>query len=132
MKPVTPNPVLPLEPDSLQYRSRLHDFLREHAVAINQAAEQRIFLPVAITTTYSAGENDHVILAAPAAPFTITLPAASTMIYKRVVVKRSNNTTHTITIQSSSGNIDGAASTTLTTAYQAKEFYSDGAAYWSI
>ncbi len=132
MRRVADVPTLPTADQEAAYRMRLHDYLREHAVAINQAADQRIFQPVAITTTYSAGENDHVILAAPSAPFTITLPAASQMIYKRVVVKRSNNTTHTITIQSSSGNIDGAASTTLTTAYQAKEFYSDGSAYWSI
>ncbi len=131
MKRVDSVPVLPLDGDAM-YRLRLHDFLREHATAINQAADQRIFLSVAVTGAYSAGDNDHVILVAPSAPCTITLPAASTMINKRVVVKRSNSTTHTITVQSSSGNIDGAASTTLTTAYQAKEFYSDGAAYWSI
>lgn len=132
MRRVSDTPTLPADDQQMAYRLRLHDYLREHAVAINQAADQRIFQSVAATGAYSAGENDHVILVAPSAPCTITLPAASQMIYKRVVVKRSNNTTHTITIQSSSGNIDGAASTTLTTAYQTKEFYSDGSAYWSI
>ena len=37
------------------------------------------------------------------------------------------STTHVVTIQSTSGNIDDAASVTLTTAYQPREFFSDGA-----
>jgi hypothetical protein len=45
---------------------------------------------------------------------------------KRIIIKRNNNTTHTITVQSTSGTIDGAASVTMTTAWQIKELYSDG------
>ena len=78
MNRVTPAPTLPQDDQKMAYRLRLHDYLREHAVAINQAAEQRLFLPAAVTGAYSAGENDHVILIAPSAPCTITLPAAST------------------------------------------------------
>ena len=82
---------------------------------------------MSITGAYTSGENDHVILVAPSGTCTITIPAASVMRNKRIVVKRTNNTTHTITVQSTSGNIDDAATSTLTTAHQAREFFSDGA-----
>jgi hypothetical protein len=129
---VTPLPTLPDDAQAQAYRLRLHDFLREFATALNQAADQRLWLNASASGAYSSGENDHVVLVTPSAPCTITIPAVDRMIYKRVVVKRANNTTHTITVQSANGNIDGAASTTLTTAYQAKEFYSDGANWWSL
>ena len=126
MKRVTPQPILPREMGD-NWRLEVLRLLREYSDAINQAADHRLSEFVAITTTYTAGENDHVILCAPSAPFTLTIPAASVMRNKRVVVKRTNNTTHVVTIQSTSGNIDDAASVTLTTAYQPREFFSDGA-----
>ena len=126
MKRVTPQPILPREMGE-NWRLEVLRLLREYSDAINQAADHRLSEFVSITTTYTAGENDHVILCAPSAPFILTIPAASVMRNKRIVVKRTNNTTHTITVQSTSGNIDDAATSTLTTAHQAREFFSDGA-----
>ncbi len=126
MKRVTPQPILPREMGE-NWQGALLRLLREYSDAINQAADHRLSEFVSITGAYTAGENDHVILCAPAAPFTLTIPAASVMRNKRIVVKRTNNTTHTITVQSTSGNIDDASTSTLTTAHQAREFFSDGA-----
>lgn len=131
MKRVTPYPVLPLE-RTQAWDGALLRLLREYSEAINQAADHRLSEFVSISAAYTAGENDHVILCVPAGIFTVTIPAASVMRNKRVVIKRANNTTHVITIQSTSGNIDEAASTTLTAAYEAKELFSDGAGWWTI
>lgn len=127
MKSVARYPVLP--PGTTK---ALQDVLYEHAQALVDASDGRLQNVVSITGNYTASENDHVILAAPSGVMAITLPSASSMREKRVVVKRSNGTTHTITVSSSSGNIDGAASVTLTTAYQVREFISDGSAWHLI
>ena len=126
MKRVTPQPILPRDMGE-NWRLEVLRLLREYSDAINQAADHRLSEFVSITGAYTSGENDHVILCAPSAPFILTIPAASVMRNKRVVVKRTNNTTHVVTIQSTSGNIDDAASVTLTTAYQPRELFSDGA-----
>ncbi len=106
--------------------------LREFAEAINQAAAGDLYPFVQATGSYSAGPSDSVIYIAPSGTCQITLPAASEVKGRMYYVKRSNNTTHTVTIAATGGNIDGAASTTLTTAYQVKRFASDGANYWSM
>lgn len=130
MDKVLADPKLPETPQAGWLR--LYDHLRKFATSINQAADGRLWLSVPITTTYSSGENDHVILCSPGAIFTLTLPDVKDMKGKRVVVKRANNTTHTITVGTTAGNIDGAATVTLTTAYQSREFYSDGVNYHLI
>lgn len=106
--------------------------LRQYADSINQASRGELWPSVSVSTTYSAGPSDLVIYVVPAGAFTVTLPAASATKDRMIYVKRANNTTHTITIRASSGNIDAAASTTLTSAYQVKSFHSDGANYWSM
>ncbi len=130
MNKVLSDPKLPDDPKQLVLR--ITDYLRAFATSINQAADGRLWLSTSVSTTYSSGENDHVILVVPTGIFTVTLPTAQTMKNKRVVVKRANNTTHIITIATSAGNIDGAASVTLTTAYQSREFFSDGSNFWEI
>ena len=106
--------------------------LREYSEAINQAAAGELVPFVDVSTTYSAGPSDLLIYVSPSAPFTVTLPAPSATKNRVLTVKRKNSTTHTITVSPASGQIDGGASTTLTTAYQAKSFHSDGSNYWSI
>jgi len=125
MKRVTPQPILPAKVDA-GWHAGLLRLLREYSDSINQAADLRLWEFVNITAAYTAGVNDHVILMKPAGTFTLTIPAASVMRNKRIIIKRNNNTTHTITVQSTSGTIDGAASVTMTTAWQIKELYSDG------
>lgn len=127
-----PTPVLPDVRDSVNFLAKLLDLLRKYATALNNLIDGRQLQFVSVTTTYPATENDHVILVAPAAPFTITLPAASAMIGKQVIIKRTNTTTHTITLTPVSGLIETAASATLTTSLQRRAYYSDGVAYWEI
>jgi hypothetical protein len=50
---------------------------------------------------------------------------------KRITIQRGDSNTGTITIAPASGNINGGASVTLTTAYQRREIVSDGVDYWS-
>lgn len=104
----------------------LVEYLRQIFSALNQAADGRLREFVDVTGTYTAGENDHVVQVAPSGTCTVTLPAPSGMRNKTVTVKRTNGTAHTITVQSASGNIDGSASVTLTSAWQVRHFYSDG------
>ena len=127
MRRVTPQPIF-----GKDLSASVLELCREYSVALNQLSEHRFSEFVSVTGTYTAGQNDHVIECAPSGTMTVTLPAASTMRNKRIVVKRTNNTTHVITIQSSSGNIDGAASVTLTTAHQSRELFSDGANWWLL
>ena len=131
MKRVTPQPILPREMGD-NWRLEVLRLLREYSDAINQAADHRLSEFVSITGAYTSGENDHVILCSPGAIFTLTLPDVKNMKGKRVVVKRANNTTHIITIGTTAGNIDGAVTVTLTTAYQSREFFSDGVDYHLI
>ncbi|MGL4559843.1 MAG: hypothetical protein ACRCV5_20290 [Afipia sp.] len=121
MRTVTPNPAAV----DLQ-------LVRQMCEAINQAALGILQPSVAVTGTYTAGLGDLVVLIAPSGTCTITLPAASQTTGSIRRVKRSNNTTHVVTIQAAAGNIDGAASTSLTTAYQSRAFYSDGSNYWLV
>ncbi len=127
MRRVTPQPII-----GNDLSASLLDRFREYSVSLNQCADHRLSEFVSVTGTYTAGQNDHVIECAPSGAMTVTLPAASVMRNKRIVIKRTNNTTHTVTIQSSSGNIDGAASVTLTTAHQSREVFSDGANWWLL
>lgn len=112
---------------------QLLDILREFAQAINDAADGRLWPASAyVTASYTAAETDLYIPVKPAAPLTVTLPAAERMKGKRVVVKRLDASTHTITINTAGGNIDAGASVTLTTAWQSREFISDGIQYGEV
>jgi hypothetical protein len=127
MKKVTPQPIL-----GHNLSGSVLDLCREYSVALNQLADHGFSEFVTVTGSYTAGENDHVIECSPSGAMTVTLPAASVMRNKRIVVKRANNTTHVITIQSTRGNIDTSTSVTLTTAFQSCEVFSDGENWWLL
>lgn len=131
MNSVQPDPRIP-EQGGRPFLLKLQDHLREHATAINQAATGNLWRSVTVSAAYTAGTGDLVVYVSPSGAFTVTLPPAKDMVNKIVTVKRKNNTTHTITIGATSGNIDGSASTTLTSAYQAKRFHSDGSDYYTV
>jgi hypothetical protein len=124
MNSVTPDPRLPLNIDN-SFRLKLADYLGEFARSINQAANLVLWKTVAVSTAYTAGVNDHIIRCT-SGPYTVTIPSASSMNGKRIVIKRADSGTSTLTISSASGNIDGAGSTSLTTAWQSRELFSDG------
>lgn len=130
MNRVDANPTAPL--DKGTFAAKVFDYLRKFAISINQAADGRLWNWVAKTGGYASAENELVILIAPTAPAAVTLPDVKAMAQKRVIVKRTNNTTHTITVAPAVGTIDGAANATLTTAYQSREFFSDGTSYWLV
>jgi hypothetical protein len=117
-----------------RFALKLVDHLKTLAASItdliNRAAAGELRESVATSGDYVALETDCVIEVTPSAPCTVTLPLASAMRGRTVTVKRMNNTTHTITVQPSSGTIDGAASMTLTTSFQKRHFFSDGSV-WS-
>lgn len=106
--------------------------LREFAESLNQAASGDLWPFVTVSASYSAGPSDLVIYVTPGGIMTVTLPNPNQTKGKLIHVKRANNTTHTVTISPAAGQIDGAASVTLTTAYQARVFHSDGSNYWSM
>ena len=129
MNNVTSQPFLPEA--WAQARMRISDMLRDFGTAINQAANLQLFKVVSTAAAYTAGTNDHVIKCT-SGPYTVTLPAAGDMREKKVTVKRADSGTSTITIATAAGNIDGGATATLTTAYQARTLYSDGVQWWLI
>lgn len=132
MNKVSKKPILPMSVGDKNFIQQLLKHLGDHAQAINDAADGRLGVDVAVTGTYAAAVGELMIFVSPAAPCTETLPNVRDTKNMMVRVKRANNTTHTITVNTVAGNIDGAASVTLTTAYQCRTFYSDGTAYHLI
>lgn len=129
MNNVNSQPLLPGSWD--QARLRISDLLRDYAVALNQAANLELFKGVDVAAAYTSGLTDHVI-GVTGGPYTVTIPAAGSMLWRKVTVKRKDNGTATITVTPASGNVDGAASATLTAAYQSRTFWSDGTNWWLI
>jgi hypothetical protein len=120
---VSTDPRLPFGADA-----RLVEVLREQAQAINTAT---LLTPKQITATATLGEGDQFVIFKAAGTATITLPAPARMTGKRITIQRGDSNTGTITIAPASGNINGGASVTMTTAYQRREIVSDGVDYWS-
>lgn len=116
---------LPPAPDRM--RLRLIDYLRDIVESVNALVTRVDPVIVNVTGAYTARDIDRVIQVAPTGTCTITLPLAAKVPGQWMTVKRSNGTTHVITVQPAAGNIDGSASMTLTTAWQVRHFFSDGA-----
>jgi hypothetical protein len=76
------------------------------------------------SSTYSATAGDIVLATAGAGGFTVTLPASTAN--RQVTVKKVDNGAGTITIATTSGNIDGAATATITTQYVSFTMVADG------
>lgn len=112
-------------------RLRLIDYLRDLVESVNALVTRVDPTIVNVTGTYAARDGDRVIQVAPSGICTITPPLAIKVPGQWLTIKRTNNTTHVITVQPASGTIDGAASVTLTTAYQARLLFSDGVQWWT-
>lgn len=121
-----------LPTDLTGLRAALIRLLGPVVTAINQAAEGRIWAHAYVAATNTAGIGTTVILVAPTGAMAQTLPDASDMVGSVVIVKRANATTHVVTVDAVSGDLDGAASDTLTTAWQSKGWYSDGSNYFRV
>ncbi len=87
---------------------------------------------VSKTSTYTATEVDEVILCSGAA-FTVNLPAAASVPYKKYIIKKTDSSlTNIITIDpNGSETIDGSTTTTLNTLSETLEIISDGS-NWQV
>lgn len=112
-------------------RLRLIDYLRDIVESVNALVTRVDPTIVDVTGAYAARNMDRVIQVAPSGTCTITPPLATKVPGQWLTVKRTNGTTHTITVQPASGNIDGSGSVTLTTAYQVRHLFSDGVQWWT-
>ena len=87
--------------------------------------------PVTITATYSMTIGDRMVIAAAAANMTLTLPAsASSVPYEFIIIK--SVAAHTVTINTTSGNINGAASTSLTSQWECVRLRTDGTDWYIV
>jgi hypothetical protein len=87
--------------------------------------------PVTITATYSMTIGDRMVIAAAAANMTLTLPAsASSVPYEFIIIK--SVASHTVTINTTSGNINGGASTNLTSQWQCVRLRTDGTNWYIV
>jgi len=74
-----------------------------------------------------------VLVSAAAAARTVNLPAAANATYRKYIVKKTDGSVNTVTIDPNGAEtIDGAATFVLTVQYQAIEFQSDGAQWWIV
>ena len=81
------------------------------------------------TTTYTAAPGDIIPCNATGGAFTVNLPAAAGVV-QSIRVKKTDASANAITIDgNASETIDGAATRTLTTQYEAVELWSDGAGW---
>lgn len=87
--------------------------------------------PVTKIATYSMTIDDRMVIAASAANMTLTLPAsASSVPYEFIIIK--SVASHTVTINTTSGNINGAASTSLSSQWQCVRLRTDGTDWYIV
>lgn len=111
---------------------RLYELLPQFAHTINLATGGYSTL-FTVTSNYTASSGDQIILVdCSGGGRTVTLPDASSVSNKTFRVKKVDTSGNTLTVQASSGNIDGSATKAWTTALQGFGFVSDGANYWVI
>lgn len=104
-----------------------------NAIYANDVRAGQIHLsPVAVTsnTTLTTASGNQVRIGSLAANITLTLPSAAVAENGAVIdvqdVAGTLDSTHTVVVVSTSGNINGSANTTIATAYSGKRFISDG------
>jgi len=94
---------------------------------INRGADGYLYTTTSVTAAYSATVNDCVVLAD--GTFTVTLPAADQCKHKRFTVK--NSGAGTITLDAATGNIDGAATKSIST-LSSIDVVCDGINFWVV
>lgn len=106
---------------------KLTQIVQNVTYTLNQMSDGYLYPSTSVTGTYNYNVGDTVVFCN--GTFTTTLPSPSVCKGKLFIVK--NTGVGTITVVGITGNIDGAASTTLTT-MQSKMFASDGVDYWVL
>ena len=85
------------------------------------------------TADYTAQIDDRVVLAdATSAQVTVTIPDATTVRGKWISVKKVDSSGNNVVISPTVGNVDGAATATITTQYTSRTMISDGSNWWII
>lgn len=86
-----------------------------------------------VTANYTVNINDEIVLAsASTAALTVTLPHAAMATGQVFAIKKTDSTANAVTVEASSGNVDGAASVAMTTQNEAIHVVSDGTNYWVV
>lgn len=113
--------------------SDLYSLLRSFGQSINRYADGYLSSVVAVSANYTCTINDGIVMVTTGGTGkTITLPAANQAKEKVIIVVKCDTSAATITVQAASGNINGAASTTVTGSYGVKQFASDGSNYFVV
>lgn len=111
----------------------LYAVLRSFAQAINRYADGYLSSVVSVSANYTCAINDGIVMVTTGGTGkTITLPAASQTKEKVIIVVKCDTAAATVTVNTASGNINGAASTTITGSYGVKQFASDGSNYFVV
>lgn len=139
LTPKTPN--LPLAPAAFERRyfdllnNALTLYFRQIdnalQVLINDLAERRTYNTTDTTVTV-ADEGGTYLVDTTAGNVTVNLPNADVIMGDPIIIKRITGGVNTLTIQPGSGNIDGAATKTLTTQYEVVTLQSDGTDFWIV
>jgi hypothetical protein len=103
---------------------------------LGQTSIQRVQWSTVTTAAspYAVTATDMVVLANPGGAQTVTLPAAAAgQLGRQIVVKRVNTSVNVVTVNATSGNIDGAASLALPAgSYASITVVCDGTNWWVI
>jgi len=103
------------------------------AAAINLLSDGLVCEVTSKSADYSASAGDWLIkMDATSGNLAVTLLAASDVMGKRYIVKKTDATANTVTVSAVSGNIDGAATSVISAARGSIEVVSDGSNYWVI
>ena len=86
----------------------------------------------AVTTTYSVGTSDEIILAnATSAAFTVTLPAANAQAGRKVLIIKTDSSANAVTVsRAGSDTIEGSTTKSLASQYNKIGLISDGTSTW--
>ena len=124
-------PRLPM--DGSKLTTRLYEVLRLVAQANNRRADGFIASGVSQSATYTMQQGESVVfMSAAGGARTVNIPSAAEAAGKFIAVRKTEGGASNVTVQAASGNINGAASATLTAAAPSILLVSDGTNYFSV
>lgn len=87
---------------------------------------------ISSTGTINMNSGLQILVDVSAGGFTLTLPSAGSVEGKILKIKKKNNSTNVLTLDTASGNIDGASSIQLESGFAAVNIISDGTDFYVI
>lgn len=126
-------PRLPQTDSVPALRGRLHEVLRQVALAANGHDNGYIGASVSITAAYTVQRGDSIILAdATGGAITLTLQAAGEHQGKVLSVRKIDGGANAVTLTPPAGNIDGAGTLALTAAAPRAMVVSNGTNFYTV